>query len=217
MLKVCFCLHLVLNRKLQIQHDLLVDQISFLSLDRPSLDGCSVSTIGLVPNLSVDLDRTLTRDEDKFFDSDEDVPSVKEKMGLVDDNEKLIEGRSDEVESLEKELEQCKMAEIMVQTEMQDSEQVNSVEQELEFNAQLLQNENEESGPLTSTPMPNKQVEQKSQEVQTPPFALNTKRKKRSSMLSVKRTKKPIIIPVLPGQRLVPVISEDMVEENLQV
>ncbi len=215
------------NRKLQLQHDLLVDQISFLSLDRPSLDGSS--SIGLVPNLSIDLDRTITRDESKFFESDEEEPSVKEKIVIVIDKnieekeDKLDEEEHSKLESSEKENDESLNVEeipedVCEEVDGLEHDQSNSGEQDLEFNAQLLSTENDvESGPLTSTPLSTKLVEQKSQEVQTPPFPLNSKRKKRTALLNVKRTKKPILIPVLPGQRFVPVVSEDVVGDSLKV
>lgn len=210
---------------MQLQHDLLVDQISFLSLDRPSLDGSS--SIGVVPNLSIDLDRTITRDDSKFFESDEEEPSVKEKI-IIDKNidekeDKLNEEENSKLESSEKENDESLNVDeipedVCEEVDGQEHEQSNSGEQDLEFNAQLLSTENDaESGPLTSTPLSNKHVEQKSQEVQTPPFPLNTKRKKRTALLNVKRTKKPILIPILPGQRFVPVVSEDVVGDSLKV
>lgn len=200
-----------INRKLQLQHDLLVDQISFLSLDRPSLEGSSGSNLGLVPNLSLDLDRTLTRDEDKFFESDEEEPSVKEKILIGDDQEKLE--NCSMISTPEKCDASCNTDDVSFAEPEEDEVQVDSVEQDMEFSNQHFDNE-KETGPLTSTPL-GKQVEQKSQEVQTPAFSMKTKRKKRSPLVNVKKTKKPIII--LPGQRLVPVISEDLNGESFEV
>lgn len=223
-----------------------MDQISFLSLDRPSLDCSSSSSgIGLLPNLSsADLDRTLTRDEDKFFESDEEEPSVKEKVicGTIatdvvhespdknqDDNVEKTKSES-EVVAVQK-VESCNASVQCTEEDAppqeleetndlidEDDNHTNTAGNESDFISKLL-NENQddaETGPLTSTPV-NKHVEQKSQEVQTPPFHINCKRKKRSALLNVKRSKKPIFIPVLPGHKLVPVTPEDMLDDDLKV
>lgn len=207
-------------RNWKVTNDMLLDQISFLSFEKSSrdtsYDHMNTYTGILDGRLTENLKEEDYKDDGTFFDSD-DEPSIKETKKIQTLKESDVDPLNEEEEQLTKDepdadlvVEEAQVEEpVLANTSSSSTIQPEgSPEREEEEiierpnHLEISQTESIASGDslVTSTPKTSN-VEFKSQEVQTPTQS-RVKRRRRSSLLNLKRTRKAIIIPIPQGQKM---------------